>query len=141
MNITFSSVQELKLKIFMIMMNNFNLSAPTSIDFRVEQVYNQLEHNRKNLTNGALKNVMYKIIRKIVDLNSYMKHYEVNSDDYLLKADILFRYITDQKVFLNQLVDVLDKNHHDYDIMKYCALVLSSTEYILGNDNLDEPED
>lgn len=123
------------------MMNNFNLSAPTSIDFRVEQVYNQLEHNRKNLTNGALKNVMYKIIRKIVDLNSYMKHYEVNSDDYLLKADILFRYITDQKVLLNQLVDVLDKNHHDYDIMKYCALVLSSTEYILGNDTLDEPED
>lgn len=123
------------------MMNNFNLSAPTSINFRVEQVYNQLEHNRKNLTNGALKNVMYKIIRKIVDLNSYMKHYEVNSDDYLLKADILFEYITDQKVFLNQLVDVLDKNHHDYDIMKYCALVLSSTDYILGNDTLDEPED
>lgn len=122
-------------------MNNFNLSAPTSIDFRVEQIYNQLEHNRKNLTNGALKNVMYKIIRKIVDLNSYMKHYEVNSDDYLLKADILFRYITDQKVFLNQLVDVLDKNHHDYDIMKYCALVLSSTDYILGTDTLDEPED
>ena len=123
------------------MMNNFNLSAPTSIDFRVEQVYNQLEYNRKNLQNGALKNVMYKIIRKIVDLNSYMKHYEVNSDDYLLKADILFRYITDQKVFLNQLIDVLDKNHHDYDIMKYCALVLSSTEYILGTDTLDEPED
>ena len=123
------------------MMNNFNLSAPTSIDFRVEQVYNQLEHNRKNLINGALKNVMYKIIRKIVDLNSYMKHYEVNSDDYLLKADILFRYITDQKVFLNQLIDVLDKNHHDYDIMKYCALVMSSTEYILGTDTLDEPED
>lgn len=122
------------------MMNNFNLSAPTSIDFRVEQVYNQLEYNRKNLINGALKNVMYKIIRKIVDLNSYMKHYEVNSDDYLLKADILFRYITDQKVFLNQLIDVLDKNHHDYDIMKYCALVLSSTEYILGTDTLDEPE-
>ncbi len=123
------------------MMNNFNLSAPTSIDFRVEQVYNQLEYNRKNLINGALKNVMYKITRKIVDLNSYMKHYEVNSDDYLLKADILFRYITDQKVFLNQLIDVLDKNHHDYDIMKYCALVLSSTEYILGTDTLDEPED
>lgn len=123
------------------MMNNFNLSAPTSIDFRVEQVYNQLEYNRKNLINGALKNVMYKIIRKIVDLNSYMKPYEVNSDDYLLKADILFRYITDQKVFLNQLIDVLDKNHHDYDIMKYCALVLSSTEYILGTDTLDEPED
>lgn len=123
------------------MMNNFNLSAPTSIDFRVEQVYNQLEHNRKNLINGALKNVMYKIIHKIVDLNSYMKHYEVNSDDYLLKADILFSYITDQKVFLNQLIDVLDKNHHDYDIMKYCALVLSSTEYILGTDTLDEPED
>lgn len=123
------------------MMNNFNLSAPTSIDFRVEQVYNQLEHNRKNLTNGALKNVMYKIIRKIVDLNSYMKHYEVNSDDYILKADILFEYITNQKVFLNQLVDVLDKNHHDYDIMKYCALVLSSTDYILGTDTLDEPED
>lgn len=123
------------------MINNFNLSAPTSIDFRVEQVYNQLEYNRKNLINGALKNVMYKIIRKIVDLNSYMKHYEVNSDDYLLKADILFRYITDQKVFLNQLIDVLDKNHHDYDIMKYCALVLSSTEYILGTDTLDEPED
>ena len=122
------------------MMNNFNLSAPTSIDFRVEQVYNQLEHNRKNLTNGALKNVMYKIIRKIVDLNSYMKHYEVNSDDYILKADILLRYITDQKVFLNQLVDILDKNHHDYDIMKYCALVLSSTDYILGTDTLDEPE-
>ena len=125
----------------MIMMNNFNLSAPTSINFRVEQVYTQLEHNRNNLTNGALKNVMYKIIRKIVDLNSYMKHYEVNSDDYLLKADILVRYITDQKVFLNQLVDVLDKNHHDYDIMKYCISVIGNTEYILGTDTLDEPED
>lgn len=123
------------------MMNNFNLSAPTSINFRVEQVYTQLEHNRKNLTNGALKNVMYKIIRKIVDLNSYMKHYDVNSDDYLLKADILLRYITDQKVFLNQLVDVLDKNHHDYDIMKYCISVIGNTEYILGTDTLDEPED
>ena len=123
------------------MMNNFNLSAPTSINFRVEQVYTQLEHNRNNLTNGALKNVMYKIIRKIVDLNSYMKHYEVNSDDYLLKADILVRYITDQKVFLNQLLDVLDKNHHDYDIMKYCISVIGNTEYILGTDTLDEPED
>lgn len=123
------------------MMNNFNLSAPTSINFRVEQVYTQLEHNRKNLINGALKNVMYKIIRKIVDLNSYMKHYDVNSDDYLLKADILVRYITDQKVFLNQLVDVLDKNHHDYDIMKYCISVIGNTEYILGTDTLDEPED
>ena len=123
------------------MMNNFNLSAPTSINFRVEQVYTQLEHNRKNLINGALKNVMYKIIRKIVDLNSYMKHYEVNSDDYLLKADILVRYITDQKVFLNQLLDVLDKNHHDYDIMKYCISVIGNTEYILGTDTLDEPED
>lgn len=125
----------------MIMMNNFNLSAPTSIDFRIEQVYTQLEHNRKNLTNGALKNVMYKIIHKIVDLNSYMKHCEVNSDDYLLKADILLRYIIDQKVFLNQLVDVLDKNHHDYDIMKYCISVIGNTEYILGTDTLDEPED
>ena len=38
-------------------------------------------------------------------------------------------------------VDVLDKNHHDYDIMKYCALVLGSTDYILGTDTLDEPED
>ena len=123
------------------MMNNFNLSAPTSINFRVEQVYTQLEHNRNNLANGALKNVIYKIIRKIVDLNSYMKHYEVNSDDYLLKADILVRYITDQKVFLNQLVDVLDKNHHDYDIMKYCISVIGNTEYILGTDTLDEPED
>lgn len=123
------------------MMNNFNLSAPTSINFRVEQVYTQLEHNRKNLTNGALKNVMYKIIRKIVDLNSYMKHYEVNSDDYLLKADILFRYIVDQKVLLDQLLDVLDKNHHDYDIIKYCASVIGNTEYIFGNDILDEPED
>ena len=123
------------------MMNNFNLSAPTSINFRVEQVYTQLEHNRNNLTNGALKNVMYKIIRKIVDLNSYMKHYEVNLDDYLLKADILFRYITDQKIFLDQLLDVLDKNHHDYDIIKYCVSVMGNTEYILGNDILDEPED
>lgn len=125
----------------MIMMNNFNLSAPTSINFRVEQVYTQLEHNRKNLTNSALKNVMYKIIRKIVDLNSYMKHYEVNSDDYLLKADILLRYIIDQKVLLDQLLDVLDKNHHDYAIIKYCASVIGNTEYILGNDTLDEPED
>ena len=123
------------------MMNNFNLSAPTSINFRVEQVYTQLEHNRNNLTNGALKNVMYKIIRKIVDLNSYMKHCEVNSNDFLWKADILLRYIIDQKVFLNQLLDVLDKNHHDYDIMKYCISVIGNTEYILGTDTLDEPED
>lgn len=123
------------------MMNNFNLSAPTSINFRVEQVYTQLEHNRNNLTNGALKNIMYKIIRKIVDLNSYMKHCDVNSNGFLWKADILLRYIIDQKVFLNQLLDVLDKNHHDYDIMKYCISVIGNTEYILGTDTLDEPED
>lgn len=70
-----------------------------------------------------------------------MGYKEKNTPQYLDIADTLFEYITNQKFFLNQLVDVLDKNHHDYDIMKYCALVLSSTKYILGTDTLDEQED
>ena len=121
--------------------NNFNLSAPTSIAFRFLQVHNQLEHNMKNLTNEALKSVIYEIICKIYKSYTDMNYEEKNSVEYLYVANKLFEYITNQKVFLNQLVDVLDKNHHDYDIMKYCALVLSSTEYILGTDTLDEPED
>ena len=121
--------------------NNFNLSAPTSIAFRFLQVHNQLEHNMKNLTNEALKSVIYEIICKIYKSYVNMGYKEENTQQYLDIADTLFEYITNQKVFLNQLVDVLDKNHHDYDIMKYCALVLGSTEYILGTDTLDEPED
>lgn len=130
----------------MIMMNsntvnNFNLSAPTSIAFRFLQIHNQLEHNMKNLTNEALKSVIYEIVCKIYKSYVNMGYKEKNTPQYLDIADTLFEYITNQKVFLNQLVDVLDKNHHDYDIMKYCALVLGSTEYILGTDTLDEPED
>lgn len=121
--------------------NNFNLSAPTSIAFRFLQVHNQLEHNMKNLTNEALKSVIYEIICKIYKSYVNMGYKEENTQQYLDIADTLFEYITNQKVFLNQLIDVLDKNHHDYDIMKYCALVLGSTDYILGTDTLDEPED
>lgn len=130
----------------MIMMNsntvnNFNLSAPTSIAFRFLQVHNQLEHNMKNLTNEALKSVVYEIVCKIYKSYVNMGYKEENTPQYLDIADTLFEYITNQKVFLNQLTEVLDKNHHDYDIMKYCSLVLSSTDYILGTDTLDEPED
>ena len=121
--------------------NNFNLSAPTSIAFRFLQVHNQLEHNMKNLTNEALKSVVYEIVCKIYNSYVSMGYKEENSPQYLDIADTLFEYITNQKVFLNQLVDVLDKNHHDYGIMKYCALVLNSTDYILGTDTLDEPEE
>ena len=121
--------------------NNFNLSAPTSIAFRFLQVHNQLEHNMKNLTNEALKSVVYEIVCKIYKSYVSMGYKEENTPQYLDIADTLFEYITNQKVFLNQLTDVLDKNHHDYDIMKYCALVLGSTDYILGTDTLDEPED
>lgn len=121
--------------------NNFNLSAPTSIAFRFLQVHNQLEHNMKNLTNEVLKSVVYEIVCKIYKYYVNMGYKEENTPQYLDIADTLFEYIANQKVFLNQLVDVLDKNHHDYDIMKYCVLVLSSTDYILGTDTLDEPED
>ena len=121
--------------------NNFNLSAPTSIAFRFLQVHNQLEHNMKNLTNEALKSVVYEIVCKIYKSYVNMSYKEENTPQYFDIADTLFEYITNQKVFLNQLVDVLDKNHHDYDIMKYCALILGSTDYILGTDTLDEPED
>lgn len=121
--------------------NNFNLSAPTSIAFRFLQVHNQLEHNMKNLTNEALKSVVYEIVCKIYKSYVNMSYKEENTPQYLDIADTLFEYITNQKVFLNQLTDVLDKNHHDYDIMKYCTLVLSSTDYILGTDTIDEPED
>ena len=121
--------------------NDFNLSAPTSIAFRFLQVHNQLEHNMKNLTNEALKSVVYEIVCKIYKSYVSMGYKEENTPQYLDIADTLFEYITNQKVFLNQLTDVLDKNHHDYDIMKYCALVLGSTDYILGTDTLDEPED
>lgn len=121
--------------------NNFNLSAPTSIAFRFLQVHNQLEHNMKNLTNEALKSVVYEIVCRIYKSYVNMGYKEENTQEYLDIADTLFEYITNQKVFLNQLTDVLDKNHHDYDIMKYCVLVLSSTDYILGTDTLNEPED
>ena len=121
--------------------NNFNLSAPTSIKFRFLQIHNQLEHNMKNLKNEALKRIICDIVCRIYKSYLDMDYEEKNSVEYLYVANKLFEYIIKRKVFLNQLVDVLDKNHHDYDIMKYCALVLSSTNYILGNDTIDEPED
>ena len=121
--------------------NNFNLSAPTSIAFRFLQVHNRLGRNMRSLANEALKSVVYEIVCRIYKSYTDMNYEEKNSVEYLYVADRLFEYITNQKVFLNQLVDVLDKNHHDYSIMKYCALVLSSTDYILGTDTLDEPED
>ena len=93
--------------------NNFNLSAPASIAFRFLQVHNQLEHNMKNLTNEALKSVVYEIVCRIYKSYVNMGYKEENSPQYLDIADTLFEYIANQKVFLNQLVDVLDKNHHD----------------------------
>lgn len=121
--------------------NNFNLSAPTSIAFRFLQVHNQLDHNMKNLTNEALKSVIYQIVCRIYKSYIDMNYKEKNSPEYLDIADRLFEYIINQKVFLTQLVDVLDKEHHDYEIIKYCILVMDSKEYILGTDILDEPED
>lgn len=121
--------------------NNFNLSAPTSITFRFLQVHNQLDHNMKNLTNEALKSVVYRIVCRIYKSYIDMNYKEKNSPEYLDIADRLFEYIINQKVFLTQLVDVLDKEHYDYEIIKYCILVMDSKEYILGTDILDEPED
>lgn len=121
--------------------NNFNLSAPTSIAFRFLQVHNQLDHNMKNLANEALKSVVYQIVCRIYKSYIDMNYKEKNSPEYLDIADRLFEYIINQKVFLTQLVDVLDKEHHDYEIIKYCILVMDSKEYILGTDILDEPED
>ena len=121
--------------------NNFNLSAPTSIEFRFLQIHDQLEHNMKNLTNEALKEIIYGIVCRIYKSYTDMNYEEKNSVEYLYVANKLFEYITNKKVFLNQLVDVLDKEHHDYEIIKYCILVMDSKEYILGTDNLDEPED
>ena len=121
--------------------NNFNLSAPTSIAFRFLQVHNQLEHNMKNLTNEALKSVIYEIVCKIYKSYVNMGYKEKNSIEYLDIANRLFEYINNQKVFLNQLLDVLNKEHHDYGIIEYCILVMNSKEYILGTDTLDEPED
>lgn len=121
--------------------NDFNLSAPTSISFRFLQVHNQLDHNMKNLTNEALKSVVYQIVYRIYKSYIDMNYKEKNSPEYLDIADRLFEYIINQKVFLTQLVDVLDKEHHDYEIIKYCILVMDSKEYILGTDTLDEPED
>ena len=130
----------------MIMMNsntvnNFNLSAPTSIAFRFLQIHNQLDYNCKNMTNEALKSVVYEIVCKIYKSYVNMGYEEENSQQYLDIADTLFEYITNQKVFLNQLLDVLNKEHHDYGIIEYCILVMNSKEYILGTDTLDEPED
>lgn len=121
--------------------NNFNLSAPTSIEFRFLQIHDQLDHNMKNLTNEALKGIIYGIVCRIYKSYTDMNYEEKNSVEYLYVANKLFEYITNQKVFLNQLVDVLDKEHHDYEIIKYCILVMDSKEYILGTDTLDEPED
>ena len=121
--------------------NYFNLSAPTSIAFRFLQVHNQLDHNMKNLINEALKSTIYGIVCNIYKSYTDMNYKEVNSFDYLFIANRLFEYINKQKVFLSQLADVLDKNHHDYEIIQYCILVMSSKEYILGTDTLEEPED
>lgn len=121
--------------------NNFNLSAPTSISFRFLQVHNQLDHNMKNLTNEALKSVVYRIVCRIYKSYIDMNYKEKNSPEYLDIADRLFEYIINEKVFLTQLVDALDKEHHDYEIIKYCILVMDSKEYILGTDILDESED
>ena len=121
--------------------NNFNLSAPTSIEFRFLQIHDQLEHNMKNLTNEALKEIIYGIVCRIYKSYTDMNYEEKNSVEYLYVANKLFEYITNKKVFLNQLVDVLDKEHHDYEIIKYCILVMDSKEYILGTDTIDEPED
>ena len=121
--------------------NNFNLSAPTSIKFRFLQIHNQLEHNMKNLKNEALKRIICDIVCRIYKSYLDMDYEEKNSVEYLYVANKLFEYIIKRKVFLNQLVDVLDKEHHDYEIIKYCILVMDSKEYILGTDAIDEPED
>lgn len=121
--------------------NNFNLSAPTSIAFRFLQIHNQLNHNCKNMTNEALKSIIYQIVCKIYKSYVDMGYKEKNSIEYLDIANRLFEYINNQKVFLNQLLDVLNKEHHDYGIIEYCILVMNSKEYILGTDTLDEPED
>ena len=121
--------------------NNFNLSAPTSIAFRFLQIHNQLDYNCKNMTNEALKSVVYEIVCKIYKSYIDMNYEEKNSVEYLYVANKLFEYIIKRKVFLNHLVDVLDKEHHDYEIIKYCILVMDSKEYILGTDTIDEPED
>lgn len=121
--------------------NNFNLSAPTSIAFRFLQIHNQLNHNCKNMTNEALKSIIYQIVCKIYKSYVDMGYKEKNSIEYLDITNRLFEYINNQKVFLNQLLDVLNKEHHDYGIIEYCILVMNSKEYILGTDTLDEPED
>lgn len=121
--------------------NNFNLNASTSIAFRFLQIHNQLNHNCKNMTNQALKGIVYEIVCRIYKIYVNMKDEEKNSDEYLYFANKLFEYFINQKMFLTQLCDVLDKECHDYNIIKYCILVMDSTEYILGNDEIDEPED
>ena len=73
--------------------NNFNLSAPTSIAFRFLQIHNQLDYNCKNMTNEALKSVVYEIVCKIYKSYIDMNYKEKNSPEYLDIADTLFEYI------------------------------------------------
>ena len=93
--------------------NNFNLSAPASIAFRFLQVFNQLEHNMKNLTNEALKSVVYEIVCKIYKSYVNMSYKEENSQQYLDIADTLFELfiiIIKIKLFYIILTSIIQKS-------------------------------
>lgn len=117
---------------------DFNLNASTDPLFRFKYLMAQVESNKNNVTNPAIEIIfdeVLDVLRNAVDTLSD----ETNPRTYFFFAYKYAERLKTKRMFLTALLETMKTKHHDYPIIKYTISVLDE-HYILGQDDLDDPE-
>lgn len=120
-------------------MNKYNTSAATVPSFRIGCIISQLKANSMNASNPAISNIILEVVHKLSSNMMGVEGEGAYTQKYNFFCDRALEIMESSRMFLSQLMEVMKKNSYDYDLMKYTVKVLDQKDYILGNDDLEEP--
>jgi len=119
--------------------NIYNTSASTVPSFRIGCIISQLKANSDNASNPAISKIILEIVHKLSSNSANFRGEGAYTQHYLFFCDRALEIMESSRMFLSQLMEVMKKHSYDYDLMKYTVKVLDQKDYILGNDELEEP--
>lgn len=117
----------------------YNSKASTSVTFRINCIIVQLNSNADNALNPATKKIIKSIVSRM-HTNMEFANATEHTPDYFGYCDRCISIMNEGKTFISQLMELMKKNTYEYDLLKYTVKVLDQVDYVLGNDELDEPE-
>lgn len=119
--------------------NIYNTNASTVPSFRIGCLIAQLKHNGENCANPAISKIILDIVYRLSSIMSNLEGEGAYTEHYLFFCDRALDIMEESKKFLSQLIEVMRTKAFDYSIVKYSASVLDQKDYVLGNNDLDEP--